>query len=58
MNAALWLSSEYHLSGRPLVNKDLFIDKDSSAFGKAFPLNQNNLVPQPKRESYAQPQRT
>ena len=39
-----------HLSEMPLVNKD------SSAFGKALPLYQDNPVPQPKRESYTQPQ--
>ena len=50
------INSEYHLSGMTLVNKDTFVNEDPSAFGRAFPLFQDNPVTQPKKKSYAQPQ--
>ena len=42
--------TEYYLSGLPLINKDIFVNKKSSANDQAFSLYQDNPVPNPKRE--------
>ena len=42
------LRKDYHIAERPVVNKDIFVNKDSSAFGKVFPLYKNNN-PVPRR---------
>ena len=53
----LGLSSEHHLSGVPLVNKNLFVNKDSFEFGKEFILyHDKRQCPSPKRELYVKPQ--